>query len=561
MLLGGAILFALWDWAAWAVHIPGHWIAVPEFVFLRQDMPVLAAYAVVLAAMIPIPGRRGGALMPGWTPPGRVIALACLAIVLLGRIGRSLVFHDHSVSRDEVMVELAGAYLADGRIGWPVPDQWLLYARAMMPEFYSPYGADHVWTSIYLPVHAAIRALFQIAGDADLAAPVTLGVGLWALWDVAGRLFPGRADARAVTMVMALTSVQLLATAMTPYAMTSHFTFNTVWLALVLRGGAAANMLAGMVLILAAGLHQWHFPILFAGPLIVWLLWRRQWVGGLLQATALAVAIILWARVWPLWLSMELGPPAPTSAGGTPGIRTKLFSLVERLDRWQPLLNIGRLVAWNNLLLLPLGALAIGCLPRNWRGWLREPPIVVPLLAIVLIGFAVALYQGYGWGFRYMHGSIGALCLLAGFGWTRLSPEGRRPLTLVWTASALSLAAGLFLLLTTEGYVRGYARTMAAIRASNADVVLLDLRGGYWMNDLARFDEGRPGRPAVMALNHLGVAQIEALCAAHRVAIIDHGQYWALGVHRISPVVREGPALDRLRRTLDRLKCGAPVVR
>src|SRR6185369_8560500 len=180
--------------------------------------------------------------------------------------------------------------------------------------------------------------------------------------------------------------------------------------------------------------------------------------------------------------------PAGGAAHGAPGVQAKVASLFGRLEKWQPLLNIGRLIAWNNALLLPLGALSVALLPRRLALWMREPPIIVPLLAIALLGFAFALYQGYGWGFRYMHGQIGALCLLAGYGWTVLSRDGRRSMRLVWGASAISLVAMAYLLSTTEHYVRGYAQTLAAMRASGADVVLVDLRGGYFMHDLVRFD-------------------------------------------------------------------------
>jgi len=505
-------------------------------------------------------GGRDERSGPAPTPSGWMIAATIIAVVIIARIGRSLIFHGYSASRDEVMVELAGAYFADGRIGWPVPPEWLPYARAMMPEFISPYGADSVWTSIYLPVHAAIRALFTLLGDADLAAPVTLGAGLVALWSVARRLFPDRFDVQCVVLVMAASSTQLLATAMTPYAMTSHFALDMVWLALILRGGWRASAAAAVVLILAAGLHQWHFPILFVGPFIVWMLWRRDWVPAAIQLGATGVAILLWARGWPMLLEHVLGPAVGGPAQAAPEVHAKVASLFARLDKWQPLLNISRLIGWNNVLLLPLGALSLALLPRSRRGWWREPPIVLPLLGTVLLGFAFALYQGYGWGFRYMHGQIGALCLLAGFGWSVLSREGRRPLTLIWAGTAISLIAMAWLLSGTERHVRGYARTMDAIRESHADVVLVDLRGGYFMTDLVRFADGRPGRPAVMALGWLGPEQLRNLCASHDVAILDYRQFWRLGVHPVNPLVREGVWLDRLRDELDSLGCGRPVI-
>jgi hypothetical protein len=558
MLLAGAIAYLLWDAAAYAWHLAFDRVTpLPEYLFRLQDLPVLIGLGIGLLAMILMADRRGA---PPALPSDRAIAMAALVAVLAARMGRDAIFHGYSPSRDELMVELAGAYLAHGHIGWRIPVEWLSYARALMPEFYSPYGADTAWTSVYLPVHAALRALFARLGDADLAAPVMLGVGLAALWRVARRLFPDRPDACVVVMLMALTSTQLLATAMTPYAMTSHFALNMVWLALVLRGGMAANLMAVAVLIAAAGLHQWHFPALFAGPVIVWMFWRRQWTGALVQTGALVAAVLVWAKLWPMLLAGLLGTPAGGAASGAPGIGAKVASLFDRLDKWQPLLNIGRLIAWNNALLLPLAGLSVALLPRRMSPWLRDPPIILPLLAIVLLGFAFALYQGYGWGFRYMHGQIGALCLLAGYGWTVLSRNGERPMRLVWGASAISLIAMAFLLSSTEHYVRGYARTLKAMRGSGADVVLVDLRGGFFMNDLVRFEDGRLARPAIMSLAMLNPEKLAVLCRTHDVALIDYRQFWRMGVHPVSPVIREGPWLDSLRRELDRLNCGRPVI-
>ncbi len=557
----GALLALGLSYGTWLWHIDGHrYRGLAEYFFARQDMWVLDAQALVLAGMAfwawmaarPGGGARGtaGRDWPIWA--GIILA------VLIAWAGRSLAFHGYSPSRDEVMVELAGAYLADGHIGWAIPADWAAYQRALMPEFYSPYGANTHWTAIYLPVHAAIRALFTWVGSADLAAPATLGVGLIALWHVARRLLPDRRDAVLVVMVMALSSAQLVATAMTPYAMTSHFAFNMVWLALVLRGDRLGHGLAAIVALLAAGLHQWHFPLLFIGPFIVWMAANRRWRAAAFHALVAVAMMIVWARLWPMALTELVGAAPPSDAHRTNGIVDKLGSLFGRLEKWQPLLNNARLLSWNNLLLLPLAGLSVFAV--RWRGLLREVPIAVPLLIGVLAAMGLALYQGYGWGFRYMHGQIGALCLLAGLGWRTVVQEGGGQVRLLAVAGVLSLLSGLWLIQDSERYVRGYARTMDAIRAADADVVLIDIRGGYYMTDLARFDEGRLTRPAVMALQMLSEQQIDRLCATRRVAIMDRSQFWPLGVHPVTPRFRGSEYIQQRRDHMAAIGCGRPVI-
>lgn len=560
----GALLLLGLSGGGWLWHVAGlRWLGLAEYFFARQDMWVLDVQALVLLGLALWVWALRRATVPAsaarQAPDARWIWAGILAVMLFAWTGRSLVFHGYSLSRDELMVEMAAAYLADGRIGWPVPAQWAAFHRAMQPEFYSPYGADTHWTAIYLPVHAAIRALFLRIGAADLAAPLTLAVGLGALWHIARKLMPERRDAVFVVMAMALGSAQLLATAMTPYAMTSHFAFNMVWLALVLRGDRTGHGLAALVALLAAGLHQWHFPLLFIGPFILWMAARRRWGAALFHALVALVLVLVWARLWPMLLSDLVGAAPPGDAHRTNGVLDKLESLFGRLDRWQPLLNNGRLAAWNNVLLLPLAALSLGAV--RWRGLLRDVPVALPLLLGVIAGMGLALYQGYGWGFRYMHGQIGALCLLAGLGWRAAVPAGSGAgLRLVAVASLVSLLCGAWLLRDTERYVRGYARTMAAIRAAPADVVLVDIRGGYFMTDLVRFEQGRPGRPAVMALQLLSQTQLDRLCATHSIMIMDRTQFQALGVQPVPSRFRGSHFIERRRAYLAGIGCGRPVV-
>src|SRR3546814_3363321 len=114
-------------------------------------------------------------------------------------------------------------------------------------------------------------------------------------------------------MLLGLSSAQLWVTAMTPYAMTGHFALNMVWLALVLRGGAVGHLGAGVVALAAAGLHQWHFPPIFIAPFILWMLLGRRWRVAIFHMLVLAVVVIVWAKLWPAFLTHALRSEEHTS--------------------------------------------------------------------------------------------------------------------------------------------------------------------------------------------------------------------------------------------------------
>ncbi|MDZ7894388.1 MAG: hypothetical protein U5M50_05115 [Sphingobium sp.] len=155
-LLAGAFLIGAWTAATAALHInfgPGIYLA--RLLFLAQDYPVLILGVAVLAAIAWLPAKeRPLAIQSNWRNVGA--AIACFA--LLSWAGHYLVLSDYAMTRDEQMSELASRYLAQGRLGMPIPDQWQPFARAILPIFYSPFGADHVFASVYLPVSSAVLA-------------------------------------------------------------------------------------------------------------------------------------------------------------------------------------------------------------------------------------------------------------------------------------------------------------------------------------------------------------------------------------------------------------------
>ncbi|WP_070155537.1 MFS transporter [Sphingobium phenoxybenzoativorans] len=548
IMAAGAI--TLWLVGLFLLHFTfGHGRQITHILFLDQDFPALLLALTGLVLFSPL-ARSTDVSLP--LPTARLVLPLILICALWSWAGHYLVFQDYALSRDEEVAEFGAAYLRDGLLSRPIPPEWLEYRRAIMPEFFSPFGAENHWTAAYLPVNSAIRALFWHLGDPNLAGPILLAIGLIALWRVALRLFPNRPDAVWVAMLLAFTSAQLSVTAMTPYAMTGHFALNMVWLALVLRGGWLGHGCAVVVAIVAGGLHQYHFPPIFLAPFLLWMVLGRRWAAFLVHFAALVVLVILWAKLWPGFLLHELGPPADVRASA--GVGDKAASLLRRLgNKWQPLFNLSRFMAWNNILMVPLAVLGVAAM--KWRGAVRGETVVLPLAIGCIAACVFALWQGYGWGFRYAHGFIGPFCLLAAYGWVRLGAHSLWP---VLFASVLALVTGAFLTDRAHDYVAPYAASHRMIHAANADVVLVDPRGGLFATDLVRSEHGDMKRPMVMNLAMLTPSTLDRLCANYSVRLFDRSAFRPLGLRasRLQPGY-----LDRLRAHLDAIGCAERLPR
>jgi len=549
LFLAGALCLTLWALGTFLWHVTyRHGVSLAVILLLDQDLPALLGALALMTLAAPWAEGKGFHLP---SPTARIVVPLVVLLGLAAWAGHYALFQDYAISRDEEVARFAAAYMREGLFARPIPTEWEPYRRAIMPEFFSPFGAADYWTAAYLPVNSAIQALFWQLGDPNLAGPVLLMTGLIALWRVALRLMPDRPDAVWVTLLLGLSSSQLWVTAMTPYAMTGHFALNLVWLALVLRGGRLGHGAAGLVALIAAGLHQWHFPPLFIAPFILWMLLARRWGAAVFHALTLVAIVIIWAKLWPGFLLHALGAPADVRPSA--GVADKIGSLFERLgDRWQPLVNLSRYIAWNNVLMVPLAALGVAAM--RWRTMLRGREIALPLALGCVAGCGLALAQGYGWGFRYAHGFIGPFCLLAGLGWARFRPQGAmRPLFIGLLITILSSG---FLVWRTYEFVAPYAASHRLIDSSEADVVLVDPRGGLYVTDLVRGRNGVPGRPMVMNLGMLTLDQVDELCRNYVVQLFERADFRPLGV----PLARWNLGrMDVLRAHMKEAGCDKPV--
>ena len=478
----------------------------------------------------------------GWTPPARLpqrppaipmVAGFALVLCVLLWAGTYGVMLDYPLTRDEHMVVFDGASLAAGKTAERLPPEWAGFASALVPDFLIETGGEAVLASSYLPVNAAARGWFARIADPALFSPVLVAGGFILLWWIAQRLFPDSPQAQWVALGGYVASAQVLATGMTIYAMTGHLVLNLLWLALFLKDRWWSHALAMLTGVLAMGLHQFVFHPLFAAPFVLWLLLQRRWLLVLAYGAAYGAGL-LWWLAWPGMVIASAGAIPQASGQGSIGgvIETRILPLISRIDaRALPLMghNLVRALAWNAAFLLPF-LLALG---PSFR---RRDPVVLALVAGLVLTLAAMMillpYQGHGWGYRYIHGLIGSLCLLAAYGFREKAAEqparaGGIAVMLLAASMLVQVPAGLW---SAHRFVAPHARLGHMVEAQQADFVIVDDLRYPGMIDEVRNRADLSNRPLVFSRYHLGDNRIAVLCARGSVAVVGARDVAAAGL-------------------------------
>ena len=525
--------------------------------FLAHDLVAAALIAVVVAALALVPLRAVWRV--DFNRPRLAVAIA-IAAGLAAVIGQRLVMLNYPLSMDEFMARFDAGIFQYGRLYATAPEAWRPFRLPLLPQFNLLAADGASWTSTYLPVNAMVLALFRRLGSEALAGAAWTLLAAAALYGVARRLWPARRDAAVVAVLLMASSSQVLLTAMTPYAMAAHLALNLLWLWLFLDHRPGAQVAAVGVAFLACGLHQVVFHPLFAAPFVLQALMEKRWGKVAFHTLAYALIGLFWLTYWQRVMPAG-GAAAAGAAGSGMAIWLSRLEIVTRnfsLDGLAVMAkNLFRFLTWQNPAAVALGVIGAGVALRR-GGVLRYATLGLMLMVAAVV--FVMPYQGHGWGYRYLHGLIGSLCLLAALGWVRITEAAAETPR---RALALGLAAltvvSLLVLLPLRGwqaraFIAPYAEAAAAIVRADADVVVVDTTGLHFGIDLVRNDPWLRNRPKVMDLVWLRPATIRSLCAAHDVAVFDR----ASG-SRIPPIRYARGSLERLaqnRRVMAELGCG-----
>lgn len=466
---------------------PRNWMNAFFVLFARTEPLGLALVGTFSAfAALWIGRSRAGLHLSTSFDSARAPWLIALAVLAIAAAGTTLVFHQYALTADENMADFQARIFLSGQIHQRIPDGWEPLLRLIMPTHATYLPAIHSWMSGYLPVYAAIRAVFMSIGLQWFTNPVLAAVSVLAIAAVARRIWPNDTWKPVFAAALLAVSPQFLVTSMTGFAMPAHLALNLIWLWLYSAPEKRRFWLAPLVGVAAMGLHQPFYHALFATPFLLRLVLDRRWKASVWFAAIYLLGIACWYGWWHHFV--------PANAEGAPNA----FAL-HRLTALIQSMNLLLVLGW---IALPLPLLAAFGFSR----WRQMSPLLRDVAASCILTFAlyifVGLDQGHGWGYRYLHAVLGCLVLVAVAGWDVLAARiGERA---AMTFALVGLATSLLLQLPlraaeAEAFVRPYARAAASIQSSDADVVLFDPRAAWYSNDLKRNDPLWQTKPMVIS--------------------------------------------------------------
>jgi hypothetical protein len=222
-----------------------------------------------------------------------------------------------------------------------------------------------------------------------------------------------------------------------------------------------------------------------------------------------------------------------------------------------------RFVAWQNPLTAPLALIGAALTVRT-RGYVR--PMALGVLLTLLAVFFATPTQTHGWGYRYLEGLMGSICLLAAWAWTRLTDRGDAPQRAAASGGLIAASAISLLLLAplhawqARAFVRPYAAANAAIQSAPADVVVIDHDSDVLFDKgtVTHNDPFLRRSPKVMSLSDMDYEMTRDLCASERVLVFNGQSAQAYGIQTIPWNGDLGIA--QLRVYMRRLGCYKPLL-
>jgi len=457
-----------------------------------------------------------------------VVTLISLMVLLITFSGSHVVYHNFALSMDEFLTVFQAKIFNQGALLLPIDEQWRIFARALQPLWvlFSPDTTS--WVSSYYPVNALLHSIFLPFTQAHLASVLMAAASIYLLSSITVKCLGKQHNAVFIAVILLALSPQFLITAMTPYAMTAHLFFNLLWLFFFMRAGKIAVSFSLITGFLAIGLHQVHnFPA-FVLPFIILLFIQRKRLLFVIHSLTYAAGLIFW--IWWKGAYLPILETVPTVGSDASTFQHFINSIIKTTSRhdWTDLIawpiNFLRFISWQHLLLFPL--LVSAYYYRKQMNPMTRAMVWSVILSLVPYIIAMPI-QGHGWGYRYLHGLLGNITLLAVFGWIQLqeNTSDRKDLTKISTIFVASSLTMLLLVLPirsfqTEAIVGAFSNSMKHIYSQQEDVVLIDSQSIWYGIDLVRNEPNLSNKPKVMLINSLTENGLKLLCSKHSVRLV-----------------------------------------
>ena len=132
--------------------------------------------------------------------------------------------------------------------------------------------------------------------------------------------------------------------------------------------------------------------------------------------------------------------------------------------------NLLRFVVWQNPVTIML--LVLGGSAAVRAGGVRRD-LLLGIVLMLLVATVLMPFQGYGWGYRYLHGLLGNAVLLAALSWDEIAGEDEKPRARGRGLVNASAIFALLVLLPFHGWhaariVAPYARVSCAAAAGRS---------------------------------------------------------------------------------------------
>lgn len=516
----------------------------------------LGSYLAVLVALVLATALHRFATFPDWlwrTPPWLLASF----VLVVTMVSTHLVHHGFAFSMDEWMQRLQAEIFLDGRAAAVLPEEWRPYARSMFHSFAQLDSENERVASSYRPGMAALIALFNMGNLGLYVSAFASAASIMLTASIAAKVAPGSRSAPILAALLMASSAQLLAAGMTSYAMSSQLLLNLLWLRLFLNDTTPGHLTAALVGVLTASLHQIHVHLFFALPLFALLIFRHRALPIVIYGVIYALghmAILNWS---PFGIpdSVAAAGYAPSNPIAGLGMTIKtLFALPDREAGATIAANLVRFLSWQSLALPPLLWLIL----RNSR----LTPVSLALLASILFSLLPILFlmpdQGHGWGYRYLHGSIGSLVLIVVVGWEQIERHAGAKLSAVigWFVLVTLLVVLPMRFLLMEKLVSPWQQGARIVADSTADIVIVDSLWLFYGQDIARTDPFAKERPIAMILHKMSPLQIETLCARYDVALFGREDAERVGIPVLPSIPYEFKELyERIDQSLQSDAC------